>query len=392
MKMNLQELKTMKRRLFGEDKDHEGKRSKQEDWKHAQKMYGDGAAWVRGVMIGKGSFGCVFIANLKNDKSRYSLYPPVMAVKSAEVSASGSVQKEKEVMDNISGCPYVIKCFGEEITNGESGRMVYNMLLEYGSGGTLADAIKSSNGKGLPELDVRRHARSILRGLSHIHKRGYVHCDLKPQNILLVANEGKTSGFVAKIGDLGSAKRIKQVKKNILNNYGPCWRGTPMYLSPEALVNGVQEKPADVWAVGCIVYEMLTGKPLRYSYQDLGVHEMTSRIGDGRDLFSISSSLSAEGTSFLEKCLCGKVMCRLTANMLLKHPFLKGLPDDDIDEVESHEVFDINTITSSSLFFDDDELWLSSCSEDEDVDVTASANGESINARFQEVRRFLVRL
>ncbi|KAJ0508945.1 putative mitogen-activated protein kinase kinase kinase STE-STE11 family [Helianthus annuus] len=388
MNMNLQELKTMKRRLFGGDKDHEGKRSKQEDWKHAQKMYGDGAAWVRGVMIGKGSFGCVFITNLKNDKSRYSLYPPVMAVKSAEVSASGSIQKEKEVMDNISGCPYVIKCFGEEITNGESGRMVYNMLLEYGSGGTLADVIKSSNGKGLPELEVRRHARSILRGLSHIHNRGYVHCDLKPQNVLMVANEGKAGGLIAKIVDLGSAKRMKQIKKNILNNYAPCWRGTPMYLSPEVVVNGVQEKPADVWAVGCIVYEMLTGKPLWYSYQDLGVNEMISRIGDGRNLFSVSSSFSAEGRSFLEKCLCRKVMCRLTANMLLKHPFLKGLPDDDIDEVEeSHEVFDINTITSSSLFSDDDELWLSSCSEDEDVDVTAS-----INARFHEVRRFPGRL
>ncbi|KAJ0440605.1 putative mitogen-activated protein kinase kinase kinase STE-STE11 family [Helianthus annuus] len=392
MNMNLQELNTMKRRLFGGDKDHEGKRSKQEDWtKHAQKMYGDGAAWVRGVMIGKGSFGYVFIANLNNYKSRYSLYPPVMAVKSAEVSVSGSIQKEKEVMDNINGCPYVIKCFGEEITNGENGRMVYNMLLEYGSGGTLADVIKSSNGIGLPELDVRRHARSILRGLSHIHKRGYVHCDLKPQNVLLVANEGKTGGFVAKIGDLGSAKRMKQIKKNKLNNYGPCSRGTPMYLSPEALVNGVQEKPADVWAVGCIVYEMLTGKPLRYSYQDLGVNEMISRIGDGRDLFSVSSSLSAEGRSFLEKCLCRKVMCRLTANMLLKHPFLKGLPDDDIDEVEeSREVFDINTITSSSSFSDDDELWLSSCSEEEDADVTA--NGESMNARLHEVRRFPVRL
>ncbi|KAJ0643251.1 putative mitogen-activated protein kinase kinase kinase STE-STE11 family [Helianthus annuus] len=378
MKMNLQEPKMTKRRLFGGDKDHEGKRSKQEDWKHAQKMYGDGAAWVRGVMIGKGSFGCVFITNLKNDKSRYSLYPPVMAVKSAEVSASGSIQKEKEVMDNISGCPYVIKCFGEEITSGESGRMVYNMLLEYGSGGTLADVIKSSNGKGLPELDVRRHARSILHGLSHIHKRGYVHCDLKPQNVLMVANEGKTGGFVAKIGDLGSAKRMKQMKKNKMNNYGPCWRGTPMYLSPEAVVNGVQEKPADVWAVGCIVYEMLTGKPLWYSYQDLGVSEMISRIGDGRDMFSICRSVSAEGRSFLEKCLCRKVMCRLTANMLLKHPFLKGLPDDDIDEIEeSHEVFDINTITSSSLFSDDDALWLSSCSEDEDM-----------NGRFHEVRRF----
>ncbi|KAL9998460.1 putative mitogen-activated protein kinase kinase kinase STE-STE11 family [Helianthus debilis subsp. tardiflorus] len=93
-----------------------------------------------------------------------------------------------------------------------------------------------------------------------------------------------------------------------------------MYLSPEAVVNGVQEKPADVWAVGCIVYEMLTGKTR------FGIH---IRIW----------VLSGEGRSFLEKCLCRKVMCRLTANMLLKHPFLKGLPDDVSMRSKNHMRF-----------------------------------------------------
>ncbi|KAI3761470.1 hypothetical protein L1987_51887 [Smallanthus sonchifolius] len=341
--MKSKESKTRKRSLFGGEDVNEGKRSKQEDLKLAQKMYGDGVSWFRGAMIGKGSFGRVFVANLKNLKSRYSLYPPIMAVKSADVSASGSIQKEKEVMDNICGCGNIIKCFGEEVTTGESGQMVYNLLLEYGSGGNLADLIKN-NGKGLPELDVRRYARSILHGLSHIHKRGYVHCDLKPQNVMLVTNyEGD---FVAKIGDFGLAKRVKQMR----DSYG-CWRGTPMYLSPEVVIDGVQEQPADIWAFGCIVFEMLTGKPLWFLNQDLGIDEILSR------------SVDEEGRSFLKKCLCRKVMCRLSANMLLKHSFLQGLPDDDdddIDEVDdSHEVFDINTITSSSS---------SSLSHDEDDD------------------------
>ncbi|XP_076886345.1 mitogen-activated protein kinase kinase kinase 20-like [Bidens hawaiensis] len=386
------ESKKMKRRLFGGEHVHEGKKSKQEDWK---KMYGDGVSWFRGAMIGKGSFGRVFVANVK---SRYSLYPPIMAVKSADVSASGSIQKEKEVLDNIRGCSNVIRCFGEEVTIGDQGQMVYNLLLEYGSGGTLADLIKKSNGVGLPELDARRHARSILRGLSHVHKRGFVHCDLKPENVLLVA--GKTGGFIAKIGDFGLAKRTKRAKKN---SFG--W-GTPMYLSPEALINGVQEQPADIWAFGCIVFEMLTGKPLGFSDRDnLGVEEMLTLIVDEVDLLSFSSRISAEGKSFLKHCLCKKVMCRLTANMLLNHPFLKGLRNDDDDRIkevgETREVYDINSITSSLLSFydeeeDADELWLQSTCADEnssyEEDVHATPNEESMKARLHEVQRFPVRL
>lgn len=371
--MNSKELKMNKRSLFDEENVYEVKRIKQ-NWKVVENKrydYGDGVAWYRGAMIGKGSFGCVFVASMKNPKSRYSSYPSIMAVKSAEVSVSGSIQKEKEVMDNIRGCRNVIKCFGEEITNGDNGQMVYNLLLEYGSGGTLADVIKKCKGEGMREYDVRRYARSIVVGLNHIHQKGYVHCDLKPENILLVSSYGK-GDFVAKIGDFGLAKRVSRTKKNKL---GCCWRGTPMYFSPEAVINGVQEQPADIWAVGCIVFQMLTGKPVWFSDQGLGMDEVLSRICDENDspFVSSSSSLSAEAISFLKGCLCRKVMCRLTANMLLNHPFLKGLVDDNVKEIEeSHEVFDINAITSSSSFSDDDDvnnhdngdLWLFSCSDE----------------------------
>ncbi|KAI7984993.1 Myosin light chain kinase 3 [Camellia lanceoleosa] len=96
--------------------------------------------------------------------------------------------------------------------------MVYNLLLK-------------SGGCGFPESDVRYYARSILRGLNHIHQCGYVHCDLKPENILLVPNTtGSGTKFKAKIGDFGLRKRAKQIKKRRLDPY---WRGTPMYLSPE---------------------------------------------------------------------------------------------------------------------------------------------------------------
>lgn len=343
----------------------ERKRRKQEHGVVEQSKYGDGMAWFRGSLIGKGCFGSVFMANLKKPKSRYSSYPPIMAVKSAEVSVSSSIQKEREVLNNIRGCRNVIRCFGEEITTGEDGQMVYNLLLEYGSGGTLADLIKKSDGIGLPELDAKRHTRSILRGLRHIHHCGYVHCDLKPDNILLVGSSQDGGFFTAKICDLGLAKRAKQSKKSKLVPYR---RGTPMYFSPEVVIDGVQEPPSDIWAIGCILLEMLTGKPPWDSKPETDGDEILSRIGEHNESPSIPTAISREGRSFLKGCFSRKAMYRWTAEMLLAHPFLEGIGDDEDDDnkVEEPEVFDINAISSSMM--SESEISFSSFSDGSELE------------------------
>ncbi|KAJ7974430.1 Mitogen-activated protein kinase kinase [Quillaja saponaria] len=190
-------------------------------------------------MIGKGSYGSVFLATLKKPKTNFSHLPTVMAVKSAEVSASGSLQKEKE------------------------GEMIFNLLLEYASGGSLSDLIKKSVNRGLPESDVKRYTRSILRGLAHIHECGYVHCDLKPDNILLVPVSSKNSfkgfNYMAKIADFGLSKAVKQNKRG---RWDIGLRGTPVYMAPETVLENIQGPQSDVWALGCVVFEMLTGKSI----------------------------------------------------------------------------------------------------------------------------------
>ncbi|KAL4584625.1 hypothetical protein LXL04_009230 [Taraxacum kok-saghyz] len=344
----------------------ERKRRKQEHDVLEQSKYGDGMVWFRGCLIGKGCFGSVYVANLKKPKSRYSSFPPIMAVKSAEVSVSSSIQKEKEVLNNLRGCRNVIRCFGEEITTGENGHMVYNLLLEYGSGGTLADLINKSGRNGLPESDVKRHTRSILHGLRHIHNNGYVHCDLKPENILLVGTSSNRR-FTAKIGDLGLAKRAKQSKKNKVVLFQ---RGTPMYFSPEVLIDGVQEAPSDIWAFGCIVSEMFTGKP-----------SWNSKLENKNDEPpSIPSSISREARSFLKGCFSRKACFRWTAEMLLAHPFLEGVGDDeeDDDEVEElGEVLDINAISSSIMSESDDDY------DDDEVSMFSFSDGSSYISEYE---------
>ncbi|XP_042031983.1 mitogen-activated protein kinase kinase kinase 20-like [Salvia splendens] len=320
----------------------------------ALNSYGDGIAWVRSSMIGRGSFGRVYLATLRNPSSKCSSLPPVMAVKSAEVSSSASLQKEREVYSNLQRNPYIIQCYGDEITFGSSGTMAFNLMLEYGSGGTLSRRIKESGGNGLGELESKLHTRSILRGLKHIHELGFVHCDLKPDNILLVPIRGKGFGIRAKIGDLGLARRVSISKKRKLGVC--CWEGTPMYLSPEAVTDHVQEAPSDVWAVGCIVHEMLTGKsPLKGKEEEL---EILRKIGEGHEVIEIGNGVSKEARAFLKGCFVRNSNFRFTCEMLLLHPFLQGLDDDDIDDARvdvDQSVVPFDPIESFALVYDDDE-------------------------------------
>ncbi|XP_028096629.1 calcium-dependent protein kinase 4-like [Camellia sinensis] len=187
---------------------------KHEELEIKKSVYGDGNKWFRGSIIGKSSSGPVYLATLKKPKWRLTHLPVLMAVKSAEVSDSALLQREALVLRNFHACPYIYRCFGEEVFTSDRNRMVYNLLLEYGSSGTLADVVKKTGGNGLPESDVRRYTRYILEGLDCVHSAGYVHRALKPENIIIVPIITSTgTEYIAKIGDFGLAKKSEQARK-----------------------------------------------------------------------------------------------------------------------------------------------------------------------------------
>ncbi|XP_065852925.1 mitogen-activated protein kinase kinase kinase 20-like [Euphorbia lathyris] len=289
-------------------------------------LYNHGVEWHRGSLIGKGGFGSVYIAELKNPNLRNEVFPELMAIKSAEISASSSLQKEKQVLDDLRCCPYIIDCYGEETTTTKNGKMIYNLILEYASEGTLASLIKQSGGRGLPESDVRSYTRCILKGIDYIHSNGYVHCDLKPANVLLVYYEN-WENFVPKIGDFGLAKRFVKTKKTNLG-------GTPLYIVPETVIDGIQEYPCDIWALGCIVLEMLTGKKVWNPKRDMKNDEIFEKISNHYELPKIPPQISEEAKDFLKRCFVRNPTLRFTAGLLLIHPFVY---DDEIGENSNEE-------------------------------------------------------
>ncbi|KAK1433075.1 hypothetical protein QVD17_09981 [Tagetes erecta] len=261
--------------------------------------------WVRGRTIGHGSFASVSLAKPTNQNSDL---PQLMAVKTCAASHSASLMNERMILEQLKDCPDIISCFGDSMTV-ENGERLYNVALEYASGGALSEKVKNR----LSENEIRRYTSSILKGLLFIHQSGFVHCDIKLQNVLLVCAAGKES---VKIADFGLAKKM-----NVAGDGDSKYeiRGTPMYMAPETVVRGEQEAASDIWALGCLVTEMITGKSV-WNCSDVGALFM--KIGIGAEIPEIPGKLSSDGKDFLGKCFLKDPRKRWTAEMLLNHPFI----------------------------------------------------------------------
>ncbi|GKU98946.1 hypothetical protein SLEP1_g11880 [Rubroshorea leprosula] len=267
--------------------------------------------WVRGETIGYGSFGTVNLA--MQGKSSVQGSSVLMAVKSAPAFDAGSLKNEKAALDQIGSCPEIIRCLGDNYSF-ENGGELYNVFLEFASKGCLADQVKRNAG-GLGESDVRRHTRSILKGLRHIHAKGFAHCDIKLQNILVFENGG------AKIADFGLAKKFGEEKKFEI-------RGTPLYMAPESVTESEYGSGVDIWALGCAVVEMATGKLAWNLEKHSNIATLMIKIGLGDESPEIPDSLCEEGKDFLKECFVKDPRNRLTADALLDHPFVAG--DDTV--------------------------------------------------------------
>src|SRR5690606_5139899 len=129
-------------------------------------------------------------------------------------------------------------------------------VMEYLEGIELAQVIDREGA-----LDIKRALRissQICRALSAAHAAGIIHRDLKPENVFLTLREG-SSDFV-KILDFGIAKttEAEEARKKRLTHPGMAM-GTPEYMAPEQAAGKPADVRCDVYAVGAILYEMLTG-------------------------------------------------------------------------------------------------------------------------------------
>jgi Tol biopolymer transport system component len=144
--------------------------------------------------------------------------------------------------------PNICGIYGLEETAG-----VRFLVLEFVDGNTLADVIQRT-GRGLELREALRIGRQIVDALEAAHDKGIVHRDLKPANIKL------TPDRIIKVLDFGLAKMTDDRAPVDGHTRDGLILGTAAYMSPEQARGKAVDKRSDIWAFGCIVFEMLTGR------------------------------------------------------------------------------------------------------------------------------------
>jgi serine/threonine-protein kinase len=138
---------------------------------------------------------------------------------------------------------------------GEADKIVY-LVMEYVDGESLSAIIRREGA-----LDPRRAvdiARQVADGLAAAHELGIIHRDLKPDNVIVARSRSHRE--IPKVVDFGIAKAMSESPQDALTRSGPVI-GTPEYMSPEQLLGDPVDARADVYSLGCILYQMLTGQP-----------------------------------------------------------------------------------------------------------------------------------
>uniref|UniRef100_A0ACD5VZQ7 Uncharacterized protein n=1 Tax=Avena sativa TaxID=4498 RepID=A0ACD5VZQ7_AVESA len=291
--------------------------------------------WTRLRTLGQGASGAV--VSLAADGASGELF----AVKSVTAADAALLRREQAILAGLSS-PDVVRCIGGDDDGGS-----YHLFLEYAPGGSLADEV-SRNGGRLEERAVRAYAADVLRGLAYVHGQSLVHGDVKARNVVIGA-DGR-----AKIADFGCARTIDSLRPI---------GGTPAFMAPEVARGEEQGPAADVWALGCTVIEMATG---RAPWSDVdNVLAAVHRIGYTDAVPEVPAWLSAEAKDFLALCFARNARDRCTAAELLEHPFV-ALQDGD---AKSTWVSPKSTLDAA--FWDESE---ESDEEEEELEISESAS------------------
>ena len=192
--------------------------------------------------LGVGSYGTVYKV-LKRGDRHYSVLKQI-SLFSMDKNQIQEVKNESKILASLNSS-FIVKYYESFIDNNN-----LNIVMEYCDGGDLCNFlnIHTKQGKMMSEDRIWKFFIQMSLGLAFIHSKKVLHRDLKTLNIFLTKDDK------VRIGDLGVAKVLSQT------NFAKTFVGTPYYLSPEICEEKPYNEKSDVWALGCILYEMATFK------------------------------------------------------------------------------------------------------------------------------------
>ena len=250
-----------------------------------------------GSELGKGGFGTVYMGM----NTSTGAYVAVKQVYVAHVPKDelASIKMEIELLKRLRHDNIV-----RYIDSIEQGGTL-NIVIEFVENGALASVVKKFG--NFSESLCLKYLVQVLEGLAYLHEQGVIHRDIKGANILT------TKDGVVKLADFGVAINLDETA-----NEGECVVGTPYWMAPEIIkMEGVTAK-CDIWSVGCVVIELMTGKP---PYFELAPMAALFRIVQDVGGPPVPNGISNVLRDFLGACFKGTAELRKSAVELLEHPW-----------------------------------------------------------------------
>uniref|UniRef100_A0A8C9S4F2 3-phosphoinositide-dependent protein kinase 1 n=1 Tax=Scleropages formosus TaxID=113540 RepID=A0A8C9S4F2_SCLFO len=196
-----------------------------------------------GKILGEGSFSTVVLAREHSTGKEYAIKilekRHIMKENKAQY-----VKRERDVM-SILDHPFFVKLY---FTFQDDEKLYFG--LSYAKNGELLKYIRKIG--SFDETCTRFYSAEIVCALEYLHSKGIIHRDLKPENILL------SEDMHIQITDFGTAKQLSSDSKQARAN---SFVGTAQYVSPELLTEKSACKSSDLWALGCIIYQLVAGLP-----------------------------------------------------------------------------------------------------------------------------------
>ena len=243
--------------------------------------------------IGKGGMGVVYTATqhaLERD-----VVLKVVRTEDAAPEAKDRFRREAVVLSRLSH-PNVVQIYDH---GRDADTDLWFIAMEYVRGITLSRYLKQRGGV-LPVNDFRVIATQILQGAAEAHRLGLVHRDLKPANIMLTSTRGER--IQVKILDFGLSKLVKEAEPL---TQGHQMLGSAMYMAPEQLRGQKVTTRADVYALGVIFYQLLSGKKPIEGPDSIQViaQQLAGGTRSFRDALGPATEVPEDLISLVERCL-----------------------------------------------------------------------------------------
>jgi len=251
-------------------------------------------------MIGRGSQGAVYTVRHVQEGVTYVL----KRVHIMEPEARRAALLEAETLQRLQHTAVV--GYRDTFVDDE----YLCLVMEYADNGDLGSRIAASRERPFGEEQVLQWFVQLALALHHVHERGVLHRDLKTQNVFV-------SGPAAhvKLGDFGIAKHFSQDEAALA---ATCV-GTPYYMPPELFRGEAYGTKADVWALGCVLYELLTR---RRAFQSPNLNSLSVKVLRG-DYGPLPPSYSSGLHDLVRSLLTVHAGSRPSVSQILATPFLR---------------------------------------------------------------------